>query len=274
MTPFIGEIIGTMILIVLGAGIGAGSSLEKSYSKNAGWIVITLAWGLAVTMGVFAVGQVSGAHLNPAVTVALALTGDFAWADVPGYIVAQFIGAILGATLVFLHYLPHWKETKDPGTKLGVFATSPAIPHTFSNLLSEIIGTFILVLGLLFIGANNFTEGLNPLAVGLLIVVIGMSLGGSTGYAINPARDLGPRIAHALLPIPGKGGSNWKYSWIPVVGPLLGGSIGAVFYQAVFLQTVTTALWIVLVITVVVLAIAFVASKNQTTIYDKTNQAA
>ncbi|MGG0717110.1 MIP/aquaporin family protein [Robertmurraya massiliosenegalensis] len=274
MTPFIGEIIGTMILIVLGAGIGAGSSLEKSYSKNAGWIVITLAWGLAVTMGVFAVGQVSGAHLNPAVTVALALTGDFAWADVPGYIVAQFIGAILGATLVFLHYLPHWKETKEPGTKLGVFATSPAIPHTFSNLLSELIGTFILVLGLLFIGANNFTEGLNPLVVGLLIVVIGMSLGGSTGYAINPARDLGPRIAHALLPIPGKGGSNWKYSWIPVVGPLLGGSIGAVFYQAVFLETVTTALWIVLAITVVVLTIAFVASKNQTTIYDKENQAA
>ncbi|GIN62805.1 glycerol uptake facilitator protein [Robertmurraya siralis] len=274
MTQFVGEIVGTMILIALGAGIGAGSSLEKSYSKNAGWIVTTLAWGLAVTMGVFAVGSVSGAHLNPAVTVGLAITGDFPWADVPGYIIAQFIGAILGATLVFLHYLPHWKETKDPGTKLGVFATSPAIPHTFSNLLSEMIGTFMLVLGLLFIGANNFTEGLNPLVVGLLIVVIGMSLGGTTGYAINPARDLGPRIAHAILPIPGKGDSNWKYSWIPVVGPLLGGSIGAVFYQAVFLEKVTMALWMVLAISAVVLIIAYFVSKKQSSIMNETNQVA
>ncbi|MEK4149119.1 MIP/aquaporin family protein [Robertmurraya sp. FSL W8-0741] len=274
MTQFVGEIVGTMILIALGAGIGAGSSLEKSYSKNAGWIVTTLAWGLAVTMGVFAVGSVSGAHLNPAVTVGLAITGDFPWADVPGYIIAQFIGAILGATLVFLHYLPHWKETKDPGTKLGVFATSPAIPHTFSNLLSEMIGTFMLVLGLLFIGANNFTEGLNPLVVGLLIVVIGMSLGGTTGYAINPARDLGPRIAHAILPIPGKGDSNWKYSWIPVVGPLLGGSIGAVFYQAVFLEKVTIALWMVLAISAVVLIIAYFVSKKQSSIMNETNQVA
>ncbi|MDF1509253.1 aquaporin family protein [Robertmurraya sp. DFI.2.37] len=274
MTQFVGEIVGTMILIAFGAGIGAGSSLEKSYSKNAGWIVTTLAWGLAVTMGVFAVGSVSGAHLNPAVTVSLAITGDFPWADVPSYIIAQFIGAILGATLVFLHYLPHWKETKDQGTKLGVFATSPAIPHTFSNLLSEIIGTFMLVLGLLFIGANNFTEGLNPLVVGLLIVVIGMSLGGSTGYAINPARDLGPRIAHAILPIPGKGDSNWKYSWIPVVGPLLGGSIGAVFYQAVFLGKITSALWIVLAITAVILIIAYFASKKQSNVVNETNQVA
>jgi glycerol uptake facilitator protein len=263
MTPFVGEMMGTMILIVFGAGIGAGSSLKKSYSNNAGWIVITLAWGLAVTMGVFAVGSVSGAHLNPAVTIALALNGSFPWSKVPGYIAAQMIGAILGAAIIYLHYLPHWKETDDPGVKLGVFATSPAIPHTFSNLLSEMIGTFILVLGLLFIGANKFTEGLNPLVVGLLIVVIGMSLGGTTGYAINPARDLGPRIAHFLLPIPGKGSSNWGYSWIPVVGPILGGCIGAVFYKAVFLGKVTGALWIVLTISAVVLLLAFISSKNQ-----------
>lgn len=274
MTPFVGEMIGTMILIVFGAGIGAGASLKNSYSNNPGWIVITIAWGLAVTMGVFAVGSVSGAHLNPAVTLALALNGDFAWSEVPSYIAAQMIGAILGSVLVFLHYLPHWKATDDPGTKLGVFATSPAIPHTFSNLLSEIFGTFILVLGLLFIGANKFTEGLNPLAVGLLIVVIGMSLGGTTGYAINPARDLGPRIAHFLLPIPGKGDSNWKYSWIPVVGPLLGGCLGAVFYRAVFLGKVSGSLWAVLFINCVILLLAFAASKKQTSTIDQSRNVA
>jgi glycerol uptake facilitator protein len=274
MTPFVGEMIGTMILIVFGAGIGAGSSLKNSYSNNAGWIVITIAWGLAVTMGVFAVGSVSGAHLNPAVTVALALNGDFAWSEVPSYIIAQLIGAILGSVLVYLHYLPHWKATDDPGTKLGVFATSPAIPHTFSNLLSEIFGTFILVLGLLFIGANKFTEGLNPLAVGLLIVVIGMSLGGTTGYAINPARDLGPRIAHFLLPIPGKGGSNWGYSWIPVVGPLLGGCLGAVFYKTVFLGQGSGTLWLVLTINFAILLLAFVASKKQTSTINQSRRAA
>ncbi|HAQ07344.1 MAG TPA: aquaporin [Bacillus bacterium] len=263
MSAFMGEVIGTMILIVFGAGIGAGSSLNKSYSNNAGWIVITIAWGLAVTMGVFAVGSISGAHLNPAVTLALAIDGSFAWADVPGYMLAQLIGAIIGASLVFFHYLPHWKATKEPGTKLGVFATGPAIPHTFSNLFSEVFGTFILVLGLLFIGANKFTEGLNPIAVGLLIVVIGMSLGGTTGYAINPARDLGPRIAHFLLPIPGKGGSNWGYSWIPVVGPLLGGALGAVFYKAVFTGEFTGTFWIVIGIVAVILALAYTVGKKQ-----------
>jgi glycerol uptake facilitator protein len=263
MSAFMGEVIGTMILIVFGAGIGAGSTLKKSYSNNAGWIVITIAWGLAVTMGVFAVGSISGAHLNPAVTLALAINGSFPWADVPGYMLAQVIGAIIGAALVFFHYLPHWKETEDPGAKLGVFATGPAIPHTFSNLFSEVFGTFILVLGLLFIGANNFTEGLNPIAVGLLIVVIGMSLGGTTGYAINPARDLGPRIAHFILPIPGKGGSNWGYSWIPVVGPLLGGAMGAVFYQAFFAGELSTTFWIVTGIVAVCLALAYIAGKKQ-----------
>ncbi|MGE7185890.1 MIP/aquaporin family protein [Peribacillus sp. NPDC006672] len=263
MAPFWGEVVGTMILILFGAGIGAGTSLKGSYAKDAGWIVITIAWGLAVTMGVFAVGSISGAHLNPAVTVALAINGDFPWADVPGYIMAQMIGAIIGATLVFLHYLPHWKATEDPGTKLGVFSTSPAIPHTFSNLLSEMIGTFILVLGLLFIGAGEFTEGLNPFAVGLLIVVIGMSLGGTTGYAINPARDLGPRIAHFLLPIPGKGKSNWGYAWIPVVGPIVGGALGAVFYKAVFVGELTTAFWAVLGASLIILVLAYTFGKKQ-----------
>lgn len=263
MSPFMGEVLGTMILIVFGAGIGAGSSLKGSFSNNAGWIVTTLAWGLAVTMGVFAVGSISGAHLNPAVTIAMAIDGSFAWSDVPGYIVAQLIGAILGATLVFLHYLPHWKATNDPATKLGVFATSPAIPHTFSNLLSEIIGTFILVLGLLFIGANQFTEGLNPFAVGLLIVAIGMSLGGTTGYAINPARDLGPRIAHFILPIAGKGGSNWGYAWIPVLGPILGGSLGAVAYKALYRGEFGSDSWIVMGAAIVICLLAYVMGNKK-----------
>lgn len=270
MSPFWGEVIGTMIIIVFGAGVGAGTSLTKSYAKDSGWIVITIAWGLAVTLGVFAVGSISGAHLNPAVTIGLALNGTFAWGDVPGYILAQMIGAIIGATLVFLQYLPHWKATNDPGTKLGVFSTSPAIPHTFSNLLSEMIGTFMLVLGLLYIGANEFTKGLNPFAVGLLIIAIGMSLGGTTGYAINPARDLGPRIAHFLLPIPGKGPSNWGYAWIPVVGPILGGSLGAVFYKYMFSGSISTSFWVVLVANIVVLVLAYVLGEKKQSEMDST----
>ena len=270
MTPFWGEVIGTMILIMFGAGIGAGNSLKGSFSNNAGWIVVTIAWGLGVTMGVFAVGSFSGAHLNPAVTIAFAITGDFPWADVPGYIVAQLIGAMLGAMLVFFHYLPHWKVTEDPAAKLGVFSTSPAIPHTFSNVLSEMIGTFVLVLGLLFIGANEFSEGLNPFAVGLLIVGIGMAFGGTTGYAINPARDLGPRIAHFLLPIPGKGKSNWGYAWVPVVGPIAGGALGAVFYQAAYLGEIRPAFWIVLAASAVLLAASYVFGKKANTELDQT----
>ncbi|KON87591.1 glycerol transporter [Sporosarcina globispora] len=263
MSAFTGEMIGTMILIVFGGGVVAGANLKKTFSSNGGWIVITIAWGLAVTMGVFAVGSISGAHLNPAVTIGFALSGDFPWADVPGYILAQVLGGFLGGVIVFLHYLPHWKETEDQGGKLSVFSTSPAIPHTFSNLLSEMIGTFILVLGLMFIGANKFTEGLNPIAVGLLIVVIGMSLGGTTGYAINPARDLGPRIAHFLLPIAGKGKSNWGYAWIPVVGPILGGLMGSAFYQVMFDGESSGMLWAVLGVNIIVLILSYIFGKKQ-----------
>ncbi|MFT8321566.1 MAG: MIP/aquaporin family protein [Bacillus sp. (in: firmicutes)] len=263
MSAFVGEIIGTMILIVFGGGVVAGANLKKTFSNSGGWVVITIAWGLAVTMGVFAVGSISGAHLNPAVTVALAITGDFAWNQVPIYILAQMIGAFLGAVIVYLHYLPHWRATEDQGAKLSVFSTGPAIPHRFSNVLSELIGTFILVLGLLFIGANKFAEGLNPFAVGLLIVVIGMSLGGTTGYAINPARDLGPRIAHFVLPIHGKGSSNWGYAWIPVVGPILGGSLAAIFYQYVYKNVISTSFWVVIAVNIVLLLLAFFSSKRE-----------
>jgi glycerol uptake facilitator protein len=174
------------------------------------------------------------------------------------------IGACIGAVIVFFHFFPHWKETENPSLKLAVFSTDPAIPHTFSNLISEIIGTAVLLIGLLAIGSQEFTEGLNPFIVGFYIIAIGLSLGGTTGYAINPARDLGPRIAHFLLPIHGKGPSNWTYSWIPVVGPFLGGSFGAVTYQALFNQLITIEFWIVTLLLVVVLITTFFLGKNGT----------
>ncbi|MET1013785.1 MAG: MIP/aquaporin family protein [Paenisporosarcina sp.] len=253
MSPFLGELLGTMILIVFGAGVVGGVLMKKSKAEGSGWIVITVGWGLAVAMGVYAVGQVSGAHLNPAVTISLATIGEFAWADVPAYILAQMLGAIAGAVIVYFHYLPHWQETKEADLKLAVFSTGPAIRHPLSNLTSEIIGTFILLLGLLTIGANEFTEGLNPLIVGALIIAIGLSLGGTTGYAINPARDLGPRIAHFFLPIRGKGSSDWSYAWVPVVGPIIGGTFGALFYQQLFTGENTVAFWVVGALTVAIL---------------------
>jgi glycerol uptake facilitator len=242
MSKFSAELIGTMILIILGDGVVANVLLNRSKGQNSGWIVIAIGWGLAVAMAVYAVGSVSGGHLNPAVTMGLAAIGKFAWSDVPSYVTAQMIGAFLGAVIVWLAYLPHWKETADTGAKLGIFCTAPAIRHSPSNLLTEIIGTFILVLGALAIPSPNnlnvelgFSTGLGPLLVGLLVLSIGVSLGGPTGYAINPARDLGPRIAHFVLPIAGKGNSDWRYAWIPVVGPVAGGILGALFYRLLWM---------------------------------------
>jgi glycerol uptake facilitator protein len=234
MSSFVAEFFGTMVLIILGDGVVAGAVLKGTKSENAGWLTIVIGWGLAVTLAIYAVGKISGAHLNPAVTIAFAMKGDFPWSDVGPYILAQLLGAFTGALIVWLHYLPHWKRTDDQGLKLAVFATGPAIRNTFSNLISEIIGTAMLILALLFIGTNEFTGGLNPIAVGLLIVAIGLGLGGTTGFAINPARDLGPRIAHALLPISGKGPSDWAYAWIPVIGPILGGILGVLTYQILY----------------------------------------
>lgn len=232
MSNFLAEFIGTALLILLGDGVVAGVVLRRSKSEGAGWIVITVGWALAVTFAVYSVGRVSGAHLNPAVTLALACSGEFAWDLVPAYLLAQFLGAFAGACLVWLQYLPHWRVTEDPWAKLAVFCTAPAIRHTPGNFISEFIGTFILLFGLSALGANEFAQGLNPLIVGALVLSIGISLGGTTGYAINPARDLGPRLAHALLPIPGKGSSDWGYAWLPVVAPVLGGICGALVYQA------------------------------------------
>ena len=262
MNIYLAEIIGTVVLIYFGCGVNATVSLNKSFAQGGGWILIAAGWGMAVTLGVYSVGAISGAHINPAVTIGLAMGGVFDWAKVPGYILAQMLGAILGATLVWLQYLPHWEKTVEQETKLGVFSTGPAISSRFSNLLSETLGTFILVFAIMFIGANAFTEGLNPIVVGALVFAIGMSMGGSTGYAINPARDLGPRIAHFILPISGKGGSNWGYSWIPVIGPILGGSLGALTYQALFAGLVSTVFWIVLAVFVVLVVLAVSEQKN------------
>jgi glycerol uptake facilitator protein len=233
MNIYLAEFLGTMLIILLGEGVVAGVVLKGTKSENAGWLTICIAWGLAVTMGIYASG-VSGAHLNPAITIALAAIGLFDWAHVVGYCLAQFAGAFTGAVLVWFYYQPYWKNTPDAATKLAVFSTAPAIRNTFSNFMSEVIATTLLVFAILFIGVNEFTHGLKPLVVGLLIVSIGLSLGGTTGFAMNPARDLGPRIAHALLPIHGKGSSDWGYAWIPVVGPVVGAITGALLYTLIF----------------------------------------
>ena len=234
MSPYVAEFFGTMILILLGDGVVAGVILKGTKSENAGWLTIVMGWGIAVTLAIYAVGRFSGAHLNPAITVALWAAGDFEAGLVVGYILAQFTGAFAGAVLVWLHYLPHWKITDSPSTKLAVFSCAPAIRSTLPNLISEIIGTFVLVIAVLFIGANEFAQGLNTIVVGVLIISIGLSLGGPTGFAINPARDFGPRVAHFVLPIPGKGTSDWSYSWIPIVGPLIGGLLGAGLFKILF----------------------------------------
>jgi glycerol uptake facilitator protein len=233
LSIFGAEVIGTAILILLGNGVVAGVLLNQSKAQNSGWIVITFGWGIGVMAGAYAVGQFSGAHLNPAVTLGFAFQGGTEWGDVPEYLAGEFVGAFIGATLVWAAYLNHWGATEDPGLKLACYCTAPAIRNPGANLITEIIGTFILVFGILAIIANEATgvSGLNALLVGLLVFGIGLSLGGPTGYAINPARDLGPRIMHAILPIAGKGPSDWGYSWVPVVGPIIGGVLGALAYD-------------------------------------------
>jgi glycerol uptake facilitator protein len=229
-SPFLGEFLGTMILILLGDGVVAGVLLKRSKAESGGWIVITSGWAFAVMAGVFtavACGS-SDAHLNPAVTLGFAVRAGSFGKCLP-YITAQLLGAIAGAALVWVHYLPHWKETPDAGLKLACFCTAPAIRNMAANLISEIIGTAVLVFVVGAIFSKAIAAGgpgaLGPYLVGSLVWGIGLSLGGTTGYAINPARDLGPRLAHAMLPVAGKGGSDWSYAAIPVVGPLLGGAL-------------------------------------------------
>ena len=241
MSIFGAEVIGTALLILLGNGVVACVLLAQSKGQNSGWIVITFGWGMAVMVAVFAVGQFSGAHLNPAVTLGLAVAGNIDWGDVPEYFAGEFVGAFIGATLVWLSYLDHWKETEDPGLKLACYCTAPAIRNTVSNVITEVVGTFVLVFGVLAFFADEATAatGLGGLIVGLLVFSIGLSLGGPTGYAINPARDLGPRIMHAILPIAGKGSSDWGYAWIPVVAPLIGGALAAGAFELFFPSALT-----------------------------------
>ena len=243
MNVYVAEFLGTALLILLGNGVVANVVLRETKGEGSGWIVITFGWGMAVFVAVFCVGDISGAHINPAVTVRLAAAGKFAWPNVAGYIVAQMFGAIVGAVTVYLFYKDHYAVTQDQAGKLATFSTGPAIRSTGSNLFSEVIGTFVLVFAVLSMAAPSLSldggaaeaalglGAIGALPVGLLVFAIGLCLGGTTGYAINPARDLGPRIAHAILPIPGKGDSDWGYAWIPVAGPLLGGLLAALVHS-------------------------------------------
>ncbi len=255
MNVYLAEFIGTAILILLGNGVVANAVLKETKGNNGGWIVITARWGLGVAIAVYTVGRISGAHINPAVTFALASVGEFPWSQVFGYVAAQVAGGLTGAILVWLTYLPHWKATDDQAGKLACYSTGPAIRNLPANFITEFIGTGMLVFGVLAIGnaaaglestlsASNAAGDSNmqaslvaaygsffaPFLVGLLVFSIGLSLGGPTGYAINPARDLGPRLAHALLPIAGKGGNDWPYAWVPILGPIAGGIAGAQLY--------------------------------------------
>ncbi len=235
MTPFIAELIGTALLITLGCGVVANVILEKTKGQGGGWIVITTAWAFAVFVGVVVAAPYSGAHINPAVTIGLAVAGSFEWSEVPSYLLAQLLGAMIGAFFVWITYKDHFDITKDKSLKLGVFATIPAIRNFGSNLFSEVFGTFVLVFTILFFTDASMatTEeiiglgSLGALPVALLVWVIGLALGGTTGYAINPARDLGPRLIHAIMPIKDKGSSDWAYSWVPILGPILGGIAAA-----------------------------------------------
>lgn len=242
-TPFLTkclfEFIGTLVLILMGDGVVANNCLKGTKGNNGGWIVITIAWGLAVMCGVLIAGPYSGAHLSPAVTLGFAVAGAFPWAHVAGYIAAQMLGAFCGATLVYIYYKDHYDITDDAVTKLGTFCTIPAIENKWRNFFCEVVATMLLIFVILAIGnAENTPEvglgGIGSFPTAMLIMAVGMSLGGTTGYSLNPARDLGPRIAHALLPIKGKGGSDWGYSWVPVLGPLTGAALAALAYMAVY----------------------------------------
>ena len=264
MNELLAEAIGTFILILFGCGVNAGTSLNKSFSNKSSnsWIVGTIGWGLAVTLGVYASGQVSGGHINPAVTIGLLSNGEMELSLALKYLIGQVMGAFIGALIIYFHYLPHWDKTDDKKTKLGVFATSPAVDSKWSNLLSETVGTFALLFGLMFIGTNNFAEGLNPIVVGSLVCAIGISLGGTTGYAINPVRDFIPRLAHSILPIKGKGDSNWSYSWIPVLGPILGGILGVNAYEFLFNNSISNTFIISSVLFLILIVLTFIENKD------------
>lgn len=253
------EFFGTMVLMIFASGIVANVVLKGTKGRNSGWIAIAFGTGLGVAIAVYSINYISGAHINPAVTLALMVNGDLAIVDGLSYMAAQFVGAGIGSTLVFYAFYPHFQAEENPNLKLAVFATGPAMRHTPSNFFSEVIGTFMLLFGIqaFLSDGNGIGEDLFPLLVGILVVVIGLTLGGTSGFAINPARDLGPRIAHFLLPIPGKGDSDWNYSWIPIVGPFVGGALGLLAYRVLFEGAEIGALLIILAVFVVIQAATF-----------------
>lgn len=265
ISPYAAEFLGTMIMCLIGCGSIATVELRRSKGHGDNFFTIAFGWGFAVAFGVYASHHYSGGHLNPAVTLGLAAYGEFPWAKVPGYIVAQLGGAMAGALFVWLNYLPHWKATKDPKIKLGVFSTVPAIHNYFTNALTEMIGTFMLVFSALYVGVNfdlhldgsqlslNLNDVLKPLAYGFMVAVLVVGLGGQTGYALNPARDLGPRIMHAILPIHGKGSSRWYYAWVPVLAPLCGGFMGGSFFSLYYHGEATVWLFVSAAVSALVL---------------------
>ena len=261
MSIYIGEFVGTFLMILFGGGVVAGAVLKGTKSENAGWVAIAVSWGLAVTFAIYAVGSISNAHLNPAVTLGLAFGGGFPWKDVPGYAAAQLLGAFAGATVVWIYYSPHWNVTDDIETKRAVFCTAPAIRSYANNFFDEMIGTAVLLFGLNFIGID-FANGLKPLVVGALVMIIGFSLGGTTGYAINPARDLGPRLAHFLMPIRGKGHSDWHYAWVPIFGPILGCLLGTSAYRILFKNDFQPQYWAVVIVAIAVSVFAIVKGQE------------
>lgn len=234
MSHLLAEFLGTMVIILFGDAVVANVVLNKTKGQNSGWIVITTSWAIGVALAVYIFGPISGGHFNPAVTLGLAAIGKFAWSEVPGYLIAQVAGGFVGGVIVWINFLPHWKVTDDKDAKLAVFCTGPAIRDYKSNFISEFIATFILIFAILGLGTANMVQGFGPLTVGILIWGLGLAYGGTTGYAMNPARDLGPRIAHFVLPVAGKRDSDWAYSWIPVVAPICGGIVAALIFKAIF----------------------------------------
>ncbi|MGL5313217.1 MAG: MIP/aquaporin family protein [Peptostreptococcaceae bacterium] len=253
MSIFLAEFIGVAVLIFLGCGVLAGNSLKKSGTFGIGSLAINMVWACAVAMSMYVVGDISGAHLNPAITIAQALKGSFEWRLVPGYILAQMLGGMFGSLLVYIQFLPHWENTEDAVVKLKIFTTVPSIRNKFTNFISEYLVTFVLVFCILAIDKNSFINGLKPLAVGSLIFLLGTCFGGVTGAALNPARDFGPRLAHFLLPIPGKGSSDFRYGFIPIVAPIIGGCTGAMVNVALYDGIVDSRLYVMLFLTAIIL---------------------
>lgn len=263
MNVYLAEFIGVSMLIFFGCGVLAGNSLKTSGSYKAGNVAINIAWGCTVAMIVFCLGDISGAHINPAITIMNAILGEFEWSLVPGYIIAQIAGGVFGGFLVYLQFINHWEKTDDEKTKLTIFATAPSIKNNVANLFSEYIVTFFLAFCILGMGKNSFADGVNPLATGCLIFLVGTSFGGVTGAALNPARDLGPRIAHYILPIKGKGKSDFSYAWVPIVGPILGATTSGLVHKALYDGVVDYRLFLTIFVTIVVFANVYMLDKKK-----------